>query len=331
MRDSLNNKCRLFIENRDVFKAAFPWENSNFYPVCASVFMNCDKVADVESLKEVRRILKSRVNAFSNFRGNCELPIVAMLNADPDPEWRLDKAIELYKSLKEHFFSSEYLPIAALILSGAVAQDKYAEVSERTRAIYDLMKKEHPFLTSSEDSVFAAMLALSPMTNEQIVAETEACYNILKEKFFRGNHLQSLSHVLALCDDDMRTASDKCRDAARLFDVLKEKKLKYGTGYELATLGTLATLPYGVEAVANDISEVYGFLKTQRGYGFFGFDRVSTLLHAAMIVSSDHVGGSDAMLGAAVGSTVSMIAAQQAAMCAAMAASAAASSAASRS
>lgn len=327
MRDSLNGKCKLFIENRDAFKAAFPWENSNYYPVCASVFVNCNKVADVEALKSAHRLLKSRVGVFSNFRGNCELPLVAMLAASADPEKRLDDAIELYKGLKEHFWGSEYLPLAAMMLSGEVTRDRYAQVCERTRAIYNLMKQEHPFLTSSEDSVFAAMLALSPMSDEQIVGETEACYNILKEKFYRGNHLQSLSHVLALCDDEMRTASDKCRDTARLFDILKEKKLRYGTNYELATLGTLATLPCGIDAVAGDIAEVYGFLKVQRGYGFWGFDRVSTLLHAAMIVSSDHIGGSDAMLGAAVSSTVSMIAAQQAAMCATMAACAAASNA----
>ncbi|MBQ1230664.1 MAG: DUF4003 family protein [Clostridia bacterium] len=158
MNETLLSKCEMFIKNRDAFKEAFPWENANFYPICAAILADENRVADVEALKETRQMLKERVSVFSNFRGNCELPIVAMLDVDSDPEWRLDDAIKLYESLKDHFFSSEYLPMAAIILSGVTER---AGAAERTRRIYDLMKKEHPFLTSSEDCVFAAMLAVS--------------------------------------------------------------------------------------------------------------------------------------------------------------------------
>ena len=217
-----------------------------------------------------------------------------------------------------------------MILSEQVKREKYGEICDRTRRIYDLMKKEHPFLTSSEDSVFAAMLALSEATEEEILWETEDCYAVLKEKFFDKNAIQSLSHVLALSNDGMRTAHDKCRDTMKLFDVLKDKKHKYGTGYELATLGVLAILPCGMDETVRDLVEVSEFLKTQKWYGFFGtFDRAQRLMHAAMIVTSEHLGASNAMTGAAFGSTLSLIAAQQAATCAAIAASVAAANAAS--
>ena len=112
---------------------------------------------------------------------------------------------------------------------------------------------------------------------------------------------------------------------------MKEKKHKYGTGYELATLGVLATLPCGIEETVQDMIEVSDFLKTQKGYGFFGFDRVPRLMHAGMIVTSAHLGETRTMQGAAIGSTLSIIAAQQAATCAALAASMAATSVAARS
>ncbi len=328
MRDSLNDKCRLFIENRDAFKAAFPWENGYFYPICTSFFVDRGRVADVERLKECRKILKNRVNAFSNFRSQAELSIVAMLAVCDDPGEKLDETIMIYRALKEHFWSSEYLPVAAMILSESVESEKRSEICERARRIYGLMKKEHPFLTSSEDSVFAVMLALSERSDDEIVRETETCYNILKEKFFDRNAVQSLSHVLALADDGIRTSGDKCRDVARLFDMLKAKKHKYGTGYELATLGVLATLPCGLDETLNDLIAVSDFLKAQKGYGFFGLAREQRMMHAGMIVTAERMGGSSAMQGAAVGSTLSLIAAQQAATCAAIAASVAASNAA---
>lgn len=328
MKESLNNKCKLFIENRDVFKAAFPMENSYLYPVCASFFVDRGELANVERLKEMRALLKSRVNVFSNFRSSAELSIISMLALDNDPVTHIDSAMEVYGELKEYFFSSEYLPVAAMIISGDVERERYGEICARTRRIYDLMRERHPMLTSGEDSVFVAMLALSEKSDEEIVEESECCYLALKEHFFNKDAVQSLSFVLALADDGMRTASDKCRDTVRLFESLKEKKYRYGTDNELATLGILAMLPCGEDETVRDIIETYEFLKTQKGYGFFGVGRAQTLMHAAMIVSSEHLGGTTAMQGAAVGSTLSLIAAQHAAICTAIAASVAASNAA---
>ena len=328
MNESLNERCRLFIENQSVFERAFPWENSYFYPVCAALFTDKGRKADAEELKDTRRFLREKVNAFSNFRSIAELVIVTMLALEDDREKRFAETIEIYGSLKGYFWSSEYLPIASIILSGAVDKEKYGEICERTRRIYDLMKKEHPFLTSSEDSVFAAMLALSNKSDEDILRECEGCYGILKEYFYDKNALQSLSHVLVLSDDGIRSASDKCRDTVRIYEMLKEKNCKYGKGYELATLGVLATLPCGLDEAVRDMVSVSDFLKEQKGYGFFGVGRELRLMHAAMIVTSEHLGGSQAMSGAAIGSTLSLIAAQQAATCAAIAASVAASNAA---
>ena len=178
------------------------------------------------------------------------------------------------------------------------------------------MKKEHPFLTSSEDCVFAALLALSDKSDGVLIRDIETCYETLKEKFHDRNALQSLSHVLALSGDDMMSAGDKCRNTMSLFDALKERKCKYGKSYELSSLGVLATLDRSINETADDIAEISAFLKGQKGYGFFGYDRAQRLLHAALILTSDVLGGSDTMTGAAIGSTVSMIAAQQAATCA---------------
>lgn len=330
MNEALRGRCELFIKNRDAFKAAFPMESGYILPICASIFTDCDKIADVEALKATRKLLKNSVRLGSSFKSTCELPIIAMIAVSDDPEKRLADSIELYSCLKEHFFSSEYLPVAATILSGQITRESYAETAERMKKIYVLMKNEHPFLTSSEDNVFAAMLSLSDREDSALIGEAELCYDTLKERFHDRNALQSLSFVLALADDGVMTAKDRCRDTARLFDLLRENKNKYGTGYELATLGCLATLPCGVEETARDLIEVAEFLKTQKGYGFWGIGKAQRLLHAAMIVTSDRIGGADAMSGAAVNGTLSMIAAQQAATCAMIASTVAISTAATR-
>ena len=324
MRSSLNNLCNSFIENRDTLKETFFWGSSYIYPVAAAVFVDKRKMAKVEHLEKCHEILKDNTGFFSNFRNYIKLPMVSMMAVSSDPEDKLKKALTVYEMLKQHFFSSNYLPLASMTISDFVEPVHYEAVAHRTRRIYDLMKQEHPFLTSGEDSVFAALLALSNTSDEVIVQNTEECYDILKPQFFSSNAVQSLSHVLALCEGD---AEMKCSRAMDLFYKLKDQGFKYGTGYELATLGVLAMLPADLDTIADDTVQVAEYLAGQRGYGILGMTKRQRLMHAGLIVTSDYLDQNTSMQVAAVSSTISLIIAQQTAVCAAIAAANAANNA----
>lgn len=323
MRESLSILCNNFIENRDTIKSTLGWENSYLYPVCAAIFTDKGKRACAQDLLHCRDILKSETGLFSNFRGMSKLAMISMMAVEENPKERLKNALDAYSSLKEFFWSSEYLPMVSMVIADLVEPERYGELAEKTKRIYKLMKNEHPFLTSGEDSVFAALLALSEMSDEKIVAETEKCYQLLKPEFFSGNAVQSLSHVLALCEG---TAENKCYRTMQLFNGLKARGYKYGTDYELATLGVLAMLPVELEQVMTDIIAADDFLATQKGYGFLGIGRKQRMMHAGMLVVSDYMKDDKnyAMSSAAIGSVISSIVAQQTAMCAAVAASSAA-------
>lgn len=327
MRESLTEKCELFVRNRDEIKNEFFWDSTYMYPICAMIFAEKGEAVDVARMRECNDLIKQYTSVFSNFRGTVKLAMVAMLAAEPDPAETLENALEMYDLLKEHFFSSSYLPLTAMTLVKLTAPEQYGEVAGRTREIYDLMKQEHPFLTSGEDSVFAGLLALSDLSDEQVVEETERCYEMLKPEFFSGNAVQSLSHVLALGTGN---TGEKCDRTVELYEGLKRNGYKYGTEYELATLGVLALLPAETEEIMRDIMEVDDFLAEQKGYGFFGLGKKERLMHAGMLVTSDYIGTGErpVMQTAALGGTVSLIAAQQTAMCAAIAASSAAAAAA---
>ena len=118
----------------------------------------------------------------------------------------------------------------------------------------------------------------------------------------------------------------KCGRAMDLFYKLKDRGYKYGTGYELATLGVLAMLPADPDAVAEDTVQVAEFLAGQRGYGILGMGSRQRLMHAGLIVTSDYLDQNASMQAAATSSAISLIVAQQTAMCAAIAASTAAGS-----
>lgn len=326
MRATLAAQCSRFIENRDIVKSTFKWDSSYMYPICAAIIADKGMRADPERLKNCRDLLKEHTGVFSDFRSTAKLAMIAMMSVDTNPAAKLKHTVEVYDRLKEHFWGSGYLPVASMVISDMVDPGYYKEMAAHTRHIYEMLKSKHPFLTSAEDSVFSAMLAVSRKTDERIVSETEACYSYLKPHFFSGNAVQSLSHVLALCEG---SAEEKSVATLNLFNELKAKGYKYGTGYELATLGIMAMLPVGRESLMQDLIEVDGYLATQKGYGFFGLGRKQRLMHAGIIVTSDYLKDNRTMHHTATHSTLALIAAQQAAMCAAIAAAnaAAASSA----
>lgn len=166
------------------------------------------------------------------------------------------------------------------------------------------------------------MLALSEKSDRELIYEIEACYQQLKPNFFSSNAVQSLSHVLAL---GQGTIDDKCGRTMQLFDGLKEAGYKYGTSYELPTLGVLALSDGPKDKMIQEIVEINNWLSEQKGFGFFSsVTAKQRLMYAGIVTQLEYI-NTNAMQSTAVNSTISLIVAQQAAMCAAIAASTAAS------
>jgi hypothetical protein len=208
-------------------------------------------------------------------------------------------------------------------MADMVSEEQVVKVTEKARTIYNKMKKDHPFLTSSEDSVYAVLMAVSEKSDEVLMEEMEVCYKKLKESFSASNEVQALAHVLSIAEG---SAEEKCNKVVALYEALKADGVKYGKYHELVVLASLALLPVEQSVLVEDIKAVDAFLKEQKGYGFLGLDKKTRLMHAAMVVSCDYVKNDNADIAAMTG-TLAAVAAQQAAMCAVIAASAASSAA----
>ena len=247
--------------------------------------------------------------------------IVAMLAANENPQLLMERGLKVHDLLKEEFMSSVYLPIAAMIIAQYADEARYAELAQRTRRIYKQMRADHPFLTSGEDSTFCALMALLDKPDEVLLGDAEECYKTLKSNFFSSNAVQSLSHVLAMCDGEPKI---KCQRTMELFQKLKEAGHKYGTSYELPTLGVLAMADGNQDEIVAEMAEIDQWLSEQKGFGFFSsISAKQRLMYAGMIAQQDYI-NDKMMQSAAVNGVISLIVAQQAAMCAAITASAAA-------
>lgn len=314
-------RCKNLIKNKETMKSAFAWEDGLTHLACAGIFINKEQTANEEMLLQCKDILKRNTGIFSNFKSTAKPMIVAMLAANENPQLLMERGLKVYDLLKEEFMSSVYLPIAAMIIAQYADEARYAELAQRTRRIYKQMRADHPFLTSGEDSTFCALMALLDKPDEVLLGDAEECYKILKNNFFSSNAVQSLSHVLSMCDGE---PENKCQKTMELFQKLKEAGHKYGTSYELPTLGVLAMADGNQDEIAAEMAEIDQWLSEQKGFGFFSsISAKQRLMYAGMIAQRDYI-NDKMMQGAAVNGVISLIVAQQAAMCAAITASAAA-------
>ena len=323
MRPTLEQHCNNFICNRDVVKSIFKWENDQIISASVTSFLNRGILADATKLEECKKLLKDNTGVFSNFRGNVEVPMVVQLAIADVSADKMKKTMQVYETLKKEFYGSEYLVLAAAVMADMVSEEQAIQMAKKARKIYDKMKKDHPFLTSGEDTVYAVLMAVSEKSDDKMMEEMEVCYKKLKESFYASNEVQALAHVLSVAEG---SAEEKCNKVVALYDALRGAEVKYGKYYELVALASLAMLPVEQSVLVEDIKAVDAFLAEQKGHGFWGLDKKTRLMHAAMIVSCDYIKNDTADIAAMTGA-MAVVAAQQAAMCAVIAASAASTAA----
>lgn len=324
MKKELEKRCQQFIENRDKIKEVFVWNGGLIHLACAAIFTANNKTADIQLLFSSKQLLKQQVGPFSNFRNTAQAAMISMLAVSDYPGEYLEEGLDVYAALKKRFWSSTHLALAAMVIAQLTDKTEYMGIVERTRSIYDLMKSEHPFLTGSDDSAYCALMALSDKSDDALLEDAQIIYTTLKEHFFSANAVQSLSHVLALAEGEIEK---KVERTIELYRQLKMRGYKYGTSYELPTLGVLALGQQNITELVEEMIEVDTWLSKQKGFGFFsGVTNKQRLMYAGMLVGYQE--DNDKMLQTAtLNSTVSIIIAQQAAMMAAIAAGSASAAA----
>ena len=287
MKPELEQRCTDYIANRDAVGKAFRWDNSVLYNVCANIFCACGQAADPERLKECRAVIKAQTRPFSRFRSAKVRSILASLLALAEkPEERMAQANDSFRLLKREFRKTEYLVLAAFLLTDLGDWTLTEETAARGREIYRRMNREHRMLTNKTDSVFAALLAFSGKTDDELAAEIETIYRALKGKFTAGG-AQAAAQVLCMTAG---APEEKTRRLIALFDALHEAGIAYGRSDEAAPLAALSLADAPVSVLAEEIRDADAFLKTQKGYGAKETNEATRAVHAVMIVSDQYTG-----------------------------------------
>lgn len=283
MKPELEKCCADYLANRNEAKKAFRFNDAAIWSVCASLFCACGHTADAEQLKSCRKALKKQTRPFSKFRGKVQPFLTSMLAVGDNPEERMALASDRFRLLKRYFRKSEYLVLSAFLLDDLANWPLTEDIAARGKDLYRRMNKKHRLLTNKTDSVFAMLMAYSDKTEDELLADMDACYDALKAKFSGGSGVQTAAQVLS-----MKTGSpeEKTQRVIDLFDALEEAGVKYGKADELAPLAALSLADASVAGLAEDIKAADDFLAEQRLWKTGDKEKAERSMHALMIVSN---------------------------------------------
>lgn len=284
MQNRISDRCELLVRNKEVLSKVFKWEHDYIAIATAAVFTSAGKLAEVEKIKAADAILKKNTSIFSSFRGYSQAVITSKMALNENPEGYLTSVMDVYKIINgKKLIESEYKIMAAMTIVDCAKPEDYERVIDKTIEIYQRMRKEHSFLTGSEDIPFAAMLALTDKSVDELIVDMEKSFGLLKSNFFSKDSVQALSHVLTLND---AFPEQKCEKTMQIFEEFKKAKHKYGANYELATLGTLATIDMTPEQIVNYVIQADETLKKVKGFGNIWLGAENRRMLASLIVLS---------------------------------------------
>ena len=284
MKTTVQRRCELLVENRQLVSKASVLESSLIRAIAAASYTEKDMSADVDQLKDSIKLLKKKQGAFSYLRGNTMLIIASKMALSGNPEGYLDDVIDVYKVFqKGKFFGSYYRVLASMSICDAGRSAQAEEIVEKTNALLKEMSKSHPWLTNEEDTSFAVLLAMTDKSTEDILTELEDSFQYIKKNFsFHDNAAYSLSQVLTTLEGSYNQKGDK---ALEIYNAFKEAGSKYGKNYELASIGALVSTDMNTEDLVSEVIEVAEYLKDKKGFGALDMDRYTRLMLGTMIVS----------------------------------------------
>jgi hypothetical protein len=287
MRQSLLDIFNLFIRNREIMKKNLKFEHQGIHYTGALIYTEKNQSVDFDRIQKAKDIIKDNTKVFSNFRGIGYTLGAIRLSLSTYPESKFKETLRAYELLKKEFTGSEQLSSVAYFIAEAEETSilNIEELIKRSKEVYTKMKKNHPFLTSSEDISLAVLIAMNTENIDETIEQMEGYYNNLKDKFYIGNPLQSLSHVLSLSRGNME---ERALKVINIYDNLKDRKLKYGKNHELPLLGILALSDKSVENITEDIEEVYNKFKEVGVVKTFGLSRTEGLMYASLLVAIDY-------------------------------------------
>lgn len=209
----------------------------------ASLYVMKSKPFHGEIFLQIADELKNQSTVLSSMRFHLRYTTAAMLDVHFDNGMeQIPTFYHIYNEFIQNKFRKgnfTYVSASVLLMKKPTYKDEpTTEIISKAKAIYDGMRREHPFLTSASDYPLATLLAFEEQ--EDIIEHIEYLYDRLSNYSFRkGNDLQFLSHILSLHRDV--SIDLLVNRMTRIYDAFKRNRVRPKSTY-YPIMGMLALL-----------------------------------------------------------------------------------------
>lgn len=266
MDNLLLNQAESFVSNKEVIRKAIRFSNPLLQSMLALSYSNRGMVPSENVLQMAVKIIRNSVGMLSSLRGY-DMPVLAAHMAmSPDSTAYMGRILSISKQLKDKFHLSSYILTPSVLIAETCSSDKTGQWIDRAYQIYQGVKKNHRFLTNSDDFGYCVLMAMNPDL-EGTIQEVESIYSILRENKFSPNAALGLAMVLSLYDE---TAEIKCQRVKSLYDGLRNSHMRYESELGLPCLGVLAMCGLEYQQLMDDMYEIYNWLSDVKGFGTWG-------------------------------------------------------------
>lgn len=324
MDELIKNKVEFLLKTHEEIKKDYRWETDLVRQFAALAYCIKYKTFYKDAFDKLEKYIKNKTGMFSYYRSYHLFITCSQLITEYDnPEAAFDDLIQIEDMLKKHGFkNSNYTSFAAFNIMKTSEKCDWNNRAAKSYDIFKAMKDNHFWLTSADDYPVAALMSASEDSVSELSAYMEKCYTLLNnEGFSKGNGLQFLSHILTI---NHVSIEDKIKGCVRISNYLKENKIKlYSNSYSVIGIISLFG-EYSIEA-ANELIEVYNYLKTQKSFKWSGKDM--NVMFASALISEKYAlkAKEQGILGTTISTSIeALIAAQMAATAAAIAGASAA-------
>lgn len=163
----------------------------------ASYYVTTGKAFNGQRFLTVSDTIKEKSSWSSPLRSQAHYMLVAFLeNESQDPSKAVDAVLAKHDLLKEAGFKRSPHSYLTTLLMSDDAEEQASDVT-RAMALFNEMKKHHPFLTSSDDYLYAMMLGkMEGNASERAETMNQYYRELRKHGFYMGNELQWMSQVM---------------------------------------------------------------------------------------------------------------------------------------
>jgi len=283
----INNKLNLFVRNHEKIKQIKgSWQMGMMQYSCVLLSTIKNQNINPTKIEESINIIKKHTGMFSNFKGHSLFYLANILSTKPDRENSFKTILNIYEKLKSNkFYNDAYLPFVAIIIHENQDKIDINTCIEKSKYVYEFMKKHHPFLTSSDDYCRAALIAIHSKDLDNDLEYIEKSYKALSLKgFYKTNNLQSLSHIMVFDKDKSETSLYK---VAKIKKLLEQKNCKIdGYGYPL--IGALSLFDCDEYQLVEQIKSVSDKLSEVKGFGDWSLGKANRNMISGAIVASSY-------------------------------------------